>query len=376
MCIARPGLMRSSILLFFLILPVACKSDVTSSDSLADSKLGRGKSLVREASAHLQLKKVVVQDDGSVYSYGPEDQAANNDLASLAGGTTHVKRLSLRNSYAMWRRFAKRDVSQTKRGDKPPLCFADLPPGSHWPSQIAPNDHGHHVLEYVKASITNLQRLQSIRGVLAAAKEMLDDLHIQHFLVFGTALGQERCQDVIPWDVDCDIAVATADLQKLKEGRIRTNPRYELQTKNIVTPFGLVDTHTGHFCDIWQIAPQQLHLDIVRDPTVQSDSLAGESSNDELPEDIAGIHALLMPNPYGPQLGLPPPESVSDCHQFPHFLGKTMQCLKFARSSIFPLETCKMNGIDFSCAQNQDFFLKKAYGENYMNPDHKTAEAL
>jgi len=306
-------------------------------------------------------------------------------------GERALQQAALQASYAAWREFAKRGPSQTEQGKLPPMCFSDLDESDTlWSNMAAGHDSGHRVAEFALRNLTNLERFHAIRAVLAATKSMFDSMGIESFLVFGTALGQARCADVIPWDVDCDVAIAMKDVEQLQAGALISDPRYELQVKNKVTPFGLVDTHTGYFCDIFQVAAEnnyilaglaesldQKHvvqaateLDALNNHSLGS-ALAAEHDGEREEEDPDG-RTLLIPYPYGPQAIT----TAVACPQFPDWGNRTMSCLQLHQEDIYPLTACGIDGAMYSCAREQDVLLSMVYGDHFLTPNHNIAVGL
>jgi hypothetical protein len=119
--------------------------------------------------------------------------------------------------------------------------------------------------------VTNGMRVKSIRRALKGTKQLLTKLNVQNLLYGGAALGQYRCGDVIPWDVDCDILVSQADVELIhkkvfnkemdfndwEEGETSVDlaslgaPGIRLIKKNPCSPFEIVDTQDGFFCDVF-----------------------------------------------------------------------------------------------------------------------------
>merc|ERR1719387_2653481 len=66
-------------------------------------------------------------------------------------------------------------------------------------------------------TITNADRVAALRKMLGAVKALMGNLRMDYFLYGGSAVGQYRCGDVLPWDGDNDIVVPRKDLQALHQ---------------------------------------------------------------------------------------------------------------------------------------------------------------
>merc|ERR1719171_3044457 len=51
--------------------------------------------------------------------------------------------------------------------------------------------------------ITHADRVNSLRRALHGTAALFRQLGVEHMLYGGSAIGQYRCGDVLPWDVDC-----------------------------------------------------------------------------------------------------------------------------------------------------------------------------
>lgn len=118
---------------------------------------------------------------------------------------------------------------------------------------------------------TNADRVNSIRRALAGTKALFNTLEVEHVLYGGSLIGQHRCGDVLPWDVDCDVLVSSKSIQRIyaevygktldfrsfQRGETTADlanfgaPGIALATKSGCTPFEVVDTHNGFFCDVF-----------------------------------------------------------------------------------------------------------------------------
>ena len=64
-------------------------------------------------------------------------------------------------------------------------------------------DRGHNVCAYSHGctlKVSNKESVEILRGALEHTKELLRNYGIPYILYGGSAIGQYRCQDVLPWD--------------------------------------------------------------------------------------------------------------------------------------------------------------------------------
>lgn len=136
--------------------------------------------------------------------------------------------------------------------------------------------HGYIKCQYsdgCKRPVENRHRVTSLRNALHGAQALFNSLEVEYLLYGGSAIGQYRCGDVIPWDVDCDVLVSKSDIEKIHRqvfgadmdwyqigGQAGTAsndlasfsaPDVVLIKKSACTPFEIVDTKHGFFCDVF-----------------------------------------------------------------------------------------------------------------------------
>merc|ERR1719440_1713749 len=127
-------------------------------------------------------------------------------------------------------------------------------------NEVVNNDKHHHACKSKEGTntyhlgceyrSTNLVRVNAIRGLLKRTDQLMRDNGIPYALYYGSALGQARCQDVIPHDNDCDVIVWESDLHKLTNNDL--DHQYTVvNTTDVNVAYRVVDKYTGFFCDIW-----------------------------------------------------------------------------------------------------------------------------
>jgi len=222
----------------------------------------------------------------------------------------------------------------------PPKCPADVSETSPYMTEnVFPNKY-YTMCDYRQPCGrrgTNLERVDSIRGLLKQTKKLLNDLQVPYALYGGSAVGQERCGDVLPWDSDCDVVVWEHDVHKISSGNIDSRYAVQHKTINSAVPFVVADRKTGFFCDIFFMK---------RDP--KFDSLVN------------------MAWPWG----------ASDCYDMSTsspFTGEIKKCDKFPMSVVSPFVPCVLNGIEHTCFKDQAGFLELRMGRSVLHlPDVPT----
>jgi len=174
----------------------------------------------------------------------------------------------------------------------------------------------------VQGSVSNIKRFNSIRGLLAATKKVLDGAGVPYALYQGTAIGQARCQDVIPWDTDCDVAIWAEDAHKIPQGDVYGPFTVKNVHESPSIPFVVADKSTGFYCDIFFMKR-----------TGNRVGMAWPWSK---------------PCPFMPQGGFPFSPGLKKCHLHDAAL-------------VTPFVPCTLNGIQHKCFRNQAAYLKEYY---------------
>lgn len=206
--------------------------------------------------------------------------------------------------------------------------------------------------------ITNADRVNSLRRLLSVTDKLMKFFHADYFLYAGTAVGQQRCGDVLPWDKDNDILVPRTHLLRIQKavfgekwvstprgrhvpGKMGYNtespdlrrwglpPGYKLIRYSECIMFKILDTKTGFLTDVF-------------------------------PLDI-GARKVVTPWPGGPH----------HCQSWPHC---STGCYGWWRATVFPLRPCKMSSVWMQCSRNQPRFLVSKYGQKVLTtPDVKVS---
>merc|ERR1719160_709316 len=168
------------------------------------------------------------------------------------------------------------DTWTTKSGR---YCPHHIPANSPYWQQTEPYHETHpgyvkcEFSDGCKRRITNGERVTSIRNALHGTTSLLRHLGIDYMLNAGSAIGQWRCGDVIPWDLDCDVLVSRANIERIHRFVYKSElnwytigqeqgmnsgdlsgfgaPGMVLSKKTACTPLEVVDTRHGFFCDIF-----------------------------------------------------------------------------------------------------------------------------
>lgn len=239
------------------------------------------------------------------------------------------------DDHAVWRNGSSLHFTSVGQTTLPPRCPSDIPDDAPYWSEKMWRDRTHTVCEYVddcNMMITNRERHQSIRNALAMTKQTLDGRSVPYVLYAGSAIGQYRCKDVLPWDKDCDVLIKKSDISKLAAGPLANG--FVLRAKSVAIPFAVVDTSTGFYCDIFQ-------MDF---------------------EEARGTVAVAWPW-----------AQDGSCAQFPdRSLHEPMHCERYPLEAVYPYATCELNGVQHNCAHDQATYLATKYGIDWNQPDVST----
>jgi len=222
----------------------------------------------------------------------------------------------------------------------PPKCPQDVPADAPYWSEKHYPDRSHCVCEYAGGChkmFTNRERFESIQRALAMTKQTLDAQGIGYVLYGGSAIGQYRCGNVLPWDADCDVLVKMSDVPKLRQSLGELGNNFILKTKSSVIPFAFTDKATGLYCDVFTM------------------------DFEEYRDTVAVAWPWAMDGP---------------CPQFPewsHQPGVTMKCERYPLSSVTPYAPCVMNGLTHTCANDQATYLSSKYGAGWNSPNVSTS---
>jgi len=233
----------------------------------------------------------------------------------------------------------KGDLPRRRGKTLPPKCPANVSELSPYMLEEVPPDGVHVVCKYRQPCDrpgTNLERLNSIRGLLKKTKLVLDYLQVPYALAGGSAIGQQRCNDVLPWDSDCDVMVWMHDVYKIKAGDL--DSQYAVMHTNYqnhAIPYVLVDKWTGFYCDIF---------------FMQYDTATN-------------------------QVGMAWPGGAYECpwmdKQYP-FSPDDKRCDVFPMANVHPFVPCYLDGVWQTCFANQKAYLEQQYGPHVHQPNVTT----
>jgi drug/metabolite transporter (DMT)-like permease len=246
-----------------------------------------------------------------------------------------------------------------------PTCASTVPANDPYWSQVDSYwvcNHKHACTPYnvcrysnnCQKTFTNLERVMSIRRTIQAAHQFLTTFGVSYMLFGGTVIGAYRCKDVLPWDLDSDVAIWNDDFPKLlsllskapyaaghrNEGRYidlaaHGLPGFTLMEKYTgCMPLILVDQSTGFFTDMFPMRPD------TTDPSkMMSPWQAGKVSCDA---------NALFPG----------------CQH--------SRCDTWSYSVTLPTSQCQIYTHWLNCAHNLQGFLYEYYGPSVDTPDRPT----
>jgi hypothetical protein len=112
-----------------------------------------------------------------------------------------------------------------------------------------PNDLDAHI-----AFVYTPQRHQVILRILRHFHTFCLEHDIPYWVCGGTLLGQQRCQGIIPFDDDADVAVPVEHVEFIKAHFVQEHPRFTIKTHN-VPEFKVRDdgTCTPAFVDVFGV---------------------------------------------------------------------------------------------------------------------------
>jgi hypothetical protein len=251
-----------------------------------------------------------------------------------------------------------------------PSCAADIPSDNpYWGGQDKYGMGHHKCIHAGKPEaagvanakspcpyISNRYRVDALRRLLKVTHTLMVNLKVDYMLYGGSAIGQYRCKDVLPWDVDNDILVPRKDIFRMHQviyGRpwrdLMTNEteygdlgwgysEYSVDLSHWGLPFGYKLMKKSN-CVIYQIVDMKSGF-----------------STDIFPVDYLGGRGLV-----------PWPGTKNSCNTWTKCSNV---CYSYADATYWPIVDCEMSGITMKCANNQAEFLKQTYNENVLTtPD-------
>merc|ERR1719161_1841409 len=189
--------------------------------------------------------------------------------------------------------------------------------------------------------ITNADRVDALRKLLRGTKSFLGKLGIDYMLYGGSAIGQYRCGDVLPWDGDNDVLVPRKDLLKMHEviyGRPWADLRTE-ENKNSELGYSEFSQDLGK----WGAPGFKLMK--------KSNCIIYE-----LVDVNSGFITDMFPIDYDGGAGLVPwPGTSTYCHTWSKCANT---CYQYWDQWYWPIEDCKMSGLSMRCAKDRAALLR------------------
>lgn len=167
----------------------------------------------------------------------------------------------------------------------------------------------------------------------------------EYFLCFGTMLGASRDGDIVPYDHDIDICMFRKDIHKLEPEDEKRPFNY-----NDGKPHMILQRHCHH---PKSDTPRQDCNGKVVGKYVDACSILDPCAR------------ILM--------GYLPFLDVFAIKDNGDVLLDEYKKVKHKRSTILPIKSCKLMGIDTKCPNNSTTYLRRYYGEHFAKP-HYTCE--
>jgi len=232
----------------------------------------------------------------------------------------------------------------------PPSCIRDDPLSPYF-IQEAKFDQVHANCDFgglCGKLVQNQLRIDFLRNVTRVTKEMLSNASITDWhLASGTLIGAQRCEDVLPWDVDCDINLPVESINVLFRkffGAFRLSfprrsytpfveldDRYMLSIKGNCIPLTVIDSHSGLYCDLFPLWKAHGNIE--------------------------------MHWPWARK-------RVSNV--------TTAMCSDkgwiWPLSTVYPTRNCWFGGEQYQCPNDPDRHLAEWYGKNWRTPDIKSVQ--
>jgi hypothetical protein len=191
--------------------------------------------------------------------------------------------------------------------------------------------------------ITNSDRITALRKLLGATKTLLGRLNVDYMLYGGTAIGQYRCGDVLPWDADNDIMIPRKDLFRMHE-IIFGRPWRDLANESESSSLG----YGEYSQDLakWGAPGYKLMK--------KSNCIIYE-----LVDVNSGFYTDMFPLDYHAGSGMVPwPGAPVQCHTWTKCAST---CYQFWDQDYWPIEDCLMSGISMRCPKDRAAVLVSTY---------------
>lgn len=245
--------------------------------------------------------------------------------------------------------------NKTDDAAKSAYCCSHLPahdPYWHETEQYSKTHPGYLKCQYSDGctrTVTNSMRVESIRRALKGSQALFQSLDVPSLLYGSSAIGQFRCGDVIPWDVDCDFMLSEASIERIHEKVFGTKadfnswnkgetsvdlaafgaPGLRLVKKTPCTPFEVVDTKEGFFCDVF----------------------------------TSTWYSNMLYTPWW-----------TAQYACPDFRGCDKgnggaRCHRYDANVIAPAQNCMMSGVVQNCPPDMHLYLQETYGYGWQTPN-------
>lgn len=251
-----------------------------------------------------------------------------------------------------------------------PSCAADLPDDNpYWGGQDR-YSMGHHKCQHSGKPeaqgiasargdcpyISNRARVDALRKLLTVTHMLMENLKVDYMLYGGSAIGQYRCKDVLPWDGDNDILVPRKDIFRMHQ-EIYGRPWRDLM-KNETEHGELGWGYSEYSNDLsrWGLPSGYKLMKKSNCVIYQIVDVNSGFSTDIFPVDYQGGRGLV-----------PWPGTTSYCNTWTKCASV---CYSYPDASYWPPVDCEMSGITMKCAKDRADFLVRTYNRKVLTtPD-------
>lgn len=257
-----------------------------------------------------------------------------------------------------------------KVGHQRPSCAADLPDNDpYWAAQDhygmnhhkckhagTPSAEGIPSAKYPCPYISNRARVDALRKLLKVTHTLMVNLKIDYMLYGGSAIGQYRCKDVLPWDGDNDILISRADIFRMHQ-EIYGRPWRDLATNE-----------SEHGAQGWGYSEYSVDLSKWGLPLGYKLMKKSNCVIYEIVDSNSGFFTDIFPVDYqGGQGVVPWPGTKSSCNTWTKCANT---CYSYPDATYWPLVDCEMSGSWMKCAKNNADFIRRTYDSSALTtPD-------
>jgi hypothetical protein len=250
------------------------------------------------------------------------------------------------------------------KSDVPPACPNYVPADdpywsledSYWIKNNDGSSYPYNVCKYsdnCNKKFTNRERVDSLRALLGATHKLLKFFDVTYMLFGGSVIGAYRCKDVLPWDLDTDVAVLYDDIHTLV-GLLTDAP----------VPSSHWQGHRGRELDLAKLGLPGFTL-MEKFPGCLPVMVVDKSTGfftDMFPMKRASVHQMFSPWSLG---------SVR-CDGLNMFGCRVWKCDSWQYEYTVPTSVCEINGQEQACARNLSIFINHYYGPGADTPDVAT----